>query len=67
MANISYQDEDWIFYVDVIENRLNSLTLENIKTKSKGSTHSIDFNLQHLHLRLDADGNYATVDCELKF
>lgn len=67
MAQIDYQNQDWSFSVDVIENRLNSLVLENSKTQSKASTHSIDSGLRHLHLRLDTDGKYATVDCELKF
>lgn len=67
MAQISFQKNDWSYTADVIENRLNSLILENTKASSKASIHSIDSSVLHFHVRLDISNSYATVDCELKY
>jgi hypothetical protein len=67
MANIYFVKGDWSYTADVIENRLNSLTVENISLGSKASAHSVNSNIRHLHVRLDARNAYSTVDCELKF
>lgn len=67
MAEIQHQEGDWKFYADVIENRLNSLKLENTKAQVFSSSHSTDFPFEHLSLRLEVEGRPATVDCELRF
>lgn len=67
MAQMSFSKGDWLYSAEVIENRLNFLTIKNTKSNSKASVHSVDYSIRHLHVRHDVASTYATVDCELKF
>lgn len=67
MAQINFKRGNWGFEVTVIENRLNSLQLENYATASKTQGHSVQFPYNHLSLRLETNNEVATLDCELRF
>ncbi len=64
MAHVTHSEGPWKFYVDVIENRLNTLKLSHATTES--ASHSTDFPFDHLALRLSVADKVATVDCELR-
>ncbi|MFN8845393.1 MAG: hypothetical protein ACK5V3_12390 [Bdellovibrionales bacterium] len=66
MAEINHTHKDWSFQANVMENRLNSLKLTQVKEGVSTQSYSTHFPFNHLAVRLEVKNQLATLDCELR-
>lgn len=65
-GTIVYDQGDWAYSVDVMEGKLNYLTVEFKPLKLSTTSRSMEYPLNHLSNAVEIDGKQATVDCDLR-
>lgn len=63
---ILYDQGDWAYSADVMEGKLNYLTIEFKPLKLFTTSRSLEYPLNHLSNAVEISGRQATVDCDLR-
>ena len=66
MANIHYEKDDWSYTADVMEGKLNYLTIEYKPLKIATTSRSLEYPLNHLANAVEISEKKSTVDCDLR-
>ncbi len=66
LATIHYTQGDWGYVADVIEGKLNYLTVEYKPLSLSSTSRASAYPLNHLGNALEIDGKQVTVDCDLR-
>lgn len=67
MAMINENHQDFNFYADVFEEKMNSMKITHIQSNISSQVHAPnDYQQRSLSLKLDAGVNEASLDCEMR-
>ena len=65
-AHIDFTQGDWSYSADMIEGKLNFLTVNYLPLKLSTTSRSLEYPLNHIANAIEIDGNQASVDCDLR-